>query len=165
MEFCSGKTLMAMLLDTAPVTTILRGIHDLALRLREIHQAGYAHNDLKMDNVIVDTSPDGAVRARVIDLGLCTRLGKSPGFQGEPEEHRHVAPELLQTGVATVESDLFSLGFILRTVLRAYASSFPEDFELLHLARAMICPDPHWRPSFQMCLDVLADNLDAPRQE
>lgn len=80
MEFCAGKTLTAMIKDAAPVGTLLRGIHDLALKVQEIHQAGYAHNDLKPDNVILETSGDGAVRARVIDLGLCTRLGVSPGF-------------------------------------------------------------------------------------
>ncbi|XP_063601901.1 serine/threonine-protein kinase PknG-like [Penaeus indicus] len=165
MEFCAGETLTAMMKARAPVGTILRGVHDLALKVREIHQAGYAHNDLKPDNVILETSADGAVRARVIDLGNCTRFGVSPGFQGKPEAHRHVAPELFQRGVGTVESDTFSLGIILRLVLGTYASSFPEDFELLHLARAMMCPDPHWRPRFPMCLAVLADNRDAPRQE
>ncbi|XP_047481691.1 serine/threonine-protein kinase/endoribonuclease IRE1-like [Penaeus chinensis] len=166
MEFCAGKTLTAMMKGKAPVGTILRGMHDLALKVREIHQAGFAHNDLKPDNVILETSTDGAVRARMIDFGLCTRLGVSPGFEGKPEGHRHVAPELLRRGVATVESDTFSLGILLRLVLGTYASSFPEkDFELLHLAEAMICPDPHWRPRFQMCLEVLADNRDAPRRE
>lgn len=76
-----------------------------------------------------------------------------------------MAPELLQMGIATVESDTFSLGVILCVVLRTYVSSFPDDFELLHLARAMVCPDPHWRPRFRLCLDVLAGNLDAPRRE
>lgn len=47
---------MEMLKDAAPVGTILQGIYDLALKLQEILQAGKAHNDLKPDNVILETS-------------------------------------------------------------------------------------------------------------
>ncbi|XP_042893993.1 mitogen-activated protein kinase kinase kinase mlk-1-like [Penaeus japonicus] len=166
MEFCKGKTLRRMLLDDDPVEIVIRGIYDLALKVRQIHRRGYAHNDLKLDNVVVKPSADGReVTARVIDLGLCTRLGVSPGFQGEPEDFRHIAPELLKMGVATVESELFALGNILDLAVQWYSESFPEDCELRHLAQAMTCPDPHWRPDFQMCLDVLADNLDVPLQE
>lgn len=128
MEFCVGKTFVAMLSDAAPVSALLRGIHDLAPRLREIHQAGYVHSDLKLDNVILEEGDDGSVRARVIDLGLCTRLGESPGFQGLPESHPHGAPELLRDGVASVESEVFSPGMILKGVLQVHASSFAELF-------------------------------------
>ncbi|XP_027213610.2 uncharacterized protein [Penaeus vannamei] len=113
MEYCNGKTLQAMLMEAAPVGTLLRGIHDLALRLREVHQAGFAHNDLKIDNVILEVTTDGAVRGRLIDLGLSTRLGESPGLLANPKDFPHIAPELLRRGAATVESDLFSLGAIL----------------------------------------------------
>jgi len=165
MEFCIGKTFLTMLSDTTPVSTLLRGIHNLVLRVREIHQAGYVHNDLKLDNVILEEGADSSVRARVIDLGLCTRLGEIPGFQGVPENHPHIAPELLRNGVASVESDVFSLGMMLKGVLQVHARSFPQEFELFHLAQAMTRLAPRERTPFQRCVDVLADNLDVPRQE
>lgn len=114
---------MEMLKDAAPVGTILQGIYDLALKLQEILQAGNAHNDQKPDNVILETSALGAVRPCAIDLGLCTRLAESPGFQGDPEVSRHLAPELFQRGVAIAETELFSLGFLLCVVLGTYFSS------------------------------------------
>nr|XP_027218122.1 hormonally up-regulated neu tumor-associated kinase homolog B-like [Penaeus vannamei] len=165
MDYCGGGTLQSMLKDAAPVGAVLRAVHDLALRLEEIHRAGYAHNDLKVDNVMVETGADGRVRARLIDLGLCGRLGESPGLEGDPKVHRHVAPELLRRGVSSVESETYSLGYVLRDVLRAYAGSLPRESELRCLARAMTCPDPLRRPAYQLCLAGLADSLEAPRRE
>ncbi|XP_037790107.1 probable myosin light chain kinase DDB_G0275057, partial [Penaeus monodon] len=128
--------------DKAPVSTILRGIYDLALRVQDIHLAGFAHNDIKKDNVILETSADGLeVTARLIDLGLSTRLGVCPGFSGDPEFFSHMAPELLQMGVVSVESDLYSIGNILRSVLERYPKAFPEECQLSFIAWNMTCSE------------------------
>ncbi|XP_063587689.1 spermatocyte protein spe-8-like [Penaeus indicus] len=161
MQFCPGKTLKDMLEEKAPVSTILRGIYDLALKVQDIHLAGFAHNDIKSDNVILETSADGLeVTARVIDLGLSTRLGLRPGFQGDPGFLRHMAPELLQMGAASVESDLYSFGNILRSVMEQYSEAFPEECQLRFMVWNLTCSQPEWRPPFQMFLDVLANSLD-----
>ncbi|XP_047469404.1 calcium-dependent protein kinase 2-like [Penaeus chinensis] len=159
MEFCPGRTLKDMLEEKASVSTILRGIYNLALRLQDIHLAGFAHNDIKPDNVILQTS-GLEVTARIIDLGLSTRLGLRPGFQGDPEFFRHMAPELLQRGMTSVESDLYSIGNILRSVMERYPESFSEGCQLSFLVWNMTSSIPGSRPPFEMFLDVLANNLD-----
>ena len=38
--------------------------------LKKLHRAGIAHNDVKLDNLIVEETGSGGVRVRIIDFGL-----------------------------------------------------------------------------------------------
>ena len=44
--------------------------------LQQIHSFGYAHSDLKMDNVCARLGSDGRVKFTLIDFGVVTKLNK-----------------------------------------------------------------------------------------
>ena len=98
----------------------------IARAVGELHRAGFVHRDLKPANILLrrDGSPV------IVDLGLLKRL--APAAPTRPAENSvsriggrplgvgtvgFAAPEQLIQGVATVESDVFALGKILRAAL------------------------------------------------
>lgn len=50
-------------------------IKQLADALTEIHSRGVFHRDIKLDNIVIETGPDGP-RVRIIDFGSGTSLSE-----------------------------------------------------------------------------------------
>lgn len=112
-----------------------RWYRDVAAGLQHLHEAGFAHGDIKPTNILIDATG----RAVLIDFGLATALSaesQPPGyekthvvfqssrvFRGTPA---FTAPELLAGGSPTKESDWYSLGatfFFARTGVTYYPSA------------------------------------------
>ncbi|MFE9766964.1 serine/threonine-protein kinase [Streptomyces sp. NPDC005808] len=92
--------------------------------LRRAHDAGVLHRDLKPANVLI--ADDG--RAVLTDFGIAqvagaTTLTESGAFVGSPE---YTAPERMSGARTGPESDLWSLGVLLCTVLSG-ESPFHRD--------------------------------------
>ncbi|MFE0512480.1 serine/threonine-protein kinase [Streptomyces sp. NPDC058964] len=98
---------------------------DLLSALRTAHAAGVLHRDIKPANVLVESGTDRVV---LTDFGIAqvagaTTLTETGSFVGSPE---YTAPERM-SGVRTgPESDLWSLGALLCTVLSG-ESPFRRD--------------------------------------
>ncbi|MEV5989445.1 serine/threonine-protein kinase [Streptomyces sp. NPDC052051] len=93
--------------------------------LRRAHDAGVLHRDLKPANVLVEAGTDRVV---LTDFGIAqvagaTTLTESGSFVGSPE---YTAPERMSGERTGPESDLWSLGALLCTVLSG-ASPFHRD--------------------------------------
>jgi serine/threonine protein kinase/tetratricopeptide (TPR) repeat protein len=120
MEFLDGETLTARLkrgpLPEIEARTIASQIcHGLA----EAHRHGVVHGDLKSNNVILASSPDGSMRAVITDFGLAhgpvTPQGDSVPFGGSGEvggTPGYMAPELWKGAKPTTASDVYALGVI-----------------------------------------------------
>ena len=106
----------------------------VAKAVQDLHDAGYIHRDLKPGNVLV--RPDG--EPVLIDLGLIKRRGTAVTdpivrhgrgvsiIDGKPVgvgTLDYAAPEQLLKGEASVQSDVFALGKMLRAM---YAGSPPS---------------------------------------
>ena len=106
----------------------------VAKAVQDLHDAGYIHRDLKPGNVLV--RPDG--EPVLIDLGLIKRRGTAVTdpivrhgrgvsiIDGKPVgvgTLDYAAPEQLLKGEASVQSDVFALGKMLRAL---YAGSPPS---------------------------------------
>ena len=84
--------------------------------LQRLSKNGFAHNDIKDDNVCVLDEEKGPV-ATVIDLGQATRIG-GPGpysYHSHPEHYPWNAPELLLRNPepCSEASEAYSLAFMI----------------------------------------------------
>jgi serine/threonine protein kinase len=108
--------------------------------LAHIHEAGILHRDIKPANVLL--APDGTPRvtdfgiAKTDDTTALTRTGQVVGTL------KYLAPEVIEGAPATVASDLYSLGVLLREV--AGTRSPPQAGALID---ALTARGPEHRPS------------------
>lgn len=63
---------------------------DICVKVREIHQKGIIHNDLKLDNLMVDEGR----KVHVIDFNNAVENGKPFCYTGQPHALPWLAPEL-----------------------------------------------------------------------
>jgi eukaryotic-like serine/threonine-protein kinase len=102
MELVSGKPL-----DVAPprdMMDILDTFIAAAQGLRAMHQMGYAHCDIKPNNILRNEAGE----VKVIDFGQSCRIGTvKERIQGTPD---YIAPEQVTRRPISVQTDVFNLG-------------------------------------------------------
>ncbi|AXI78779.1 serine/threonine protein kinase [Peterkaempfera bronchialis] len=165
MEYIRGLTLRDFMaehgaLELSVVASVAVGIcHVLA----EAHALGIVHRDIKPENVMI-TEREGLIK--VLDFGIArfaeetgrTRLTKTGDMPGTVD---YMAPEQFEGHVATVSSDLYSLGCVIyemaagRPVFKG-ASAF--DYQRWHLYESPI-PLERVNPDFPRQFLDLADSL------
>ncbi len=94
-----GRRALSLLCAAADVLTV-------------VHRAGLLHGDVKPENMIVRGGGDIAF----VDLGLATALREGGGELLGLTPH-YAAPEVLAGGAVSVQSEVFSLGIILKELL------------------------------------------------
>ena len=115
-----GKRLRASLsarpLKAKPALEI---VTQVATGLAAVHKKGLVHRDIKPSNIMVSSEEEGALTAKIIDLGLAKAMNESlsqaaisaPGvFVGTPE---FASPEQFAGVAVDIRSDLYSLGVVL----------------------------------------------------
>ncbi len=118
MEYIDGEDLASLLrrvgrLSSDKAREIARQV---CAGLAAAHAKGVLHRDLKPANVMID----GRGHARITDFGLAV-ISDRPRAAEVAGTPAYIAPEQLAGEVASVSSDLFSLGLILYNSLRADA--------------------------------------------
>ena len=126
MEFVEGETLENLIKRSGrlEVKLALEIATQVAAGLAAVHKQNLVHRDIKPSNIMVRLKEEGAVTAKIIDLGLAktrqtNRLLKprfqSPGaFAGTPE---FASPEQFAGVGVDIRSDLYSLGVTLWEML------------------------------------------------
>jgi serine/threonine protein kinase len=114
-EFIEGRTLSQWMVDNPkPEIETVRGIvEQIAKGLQAFHRLEMLHQDLRPDNIMVDTT--GTVK--IIDFGATRVAGiaemESPLARGDIlGTAQYTAPEYFLGEPGTARSDLFSLGVI-----------------------------------------------------
>jgi serine/threonine protein kinase len=77
--------------------------------LAHIHSSGYVHLDLKPSNVLFDDIG----RPLVADFGQARALGPAGIVKAPPLYRKSLPPEVLSTGHAVVQSDIYQIGILL----------------------------------------------------
>ena len=137
MEFVRGETFRQSLQQGALSLVDLLGVFaQVCEALHLAHEHGVIHRDLKFDNIMITRRPGGAVHAQVLDFGVAkmlrrdlnlTRGGQLPGTPGI------IAPELADQSAPSPQSDLYSIGVLLYTVLCGSPPfQGPNDLALMH---------------------------------
>lgn len=84
----------------------IRVCQDATDGVQHLHSAGFLHNDLKNNNILIHRK-----RAFIIDLGKACDASLPPSKKYSTF-YSHIAPEVLQGRCCSFESDIFSLGQI-----------------------------------------------------
>lgn len=102
MEYVEGKALDVKLPPT--MMEVIDTFIQVAQGMRAMHQMGYAHCDMKPNNILL--TPQGI--AKVIDYGQSCKIGTiKERIQGTPD---FIAPEQVARRPVTVQTDVFNLG-------------------------------------------------------
>jgi tetratricopeptide (TPR) repeat protein/TolB-like protein len=159
MEFLDGPTLAAEL-RTGPVPEREARViaRQICAGLAAAHRGQVVHGDLKSNNIILTTAPDGSMRAVITDFGLArglqpenAPLGGSGGVVGGARDY--MAPELRNGEKPSVASDIYALGCICYEMLSG--SRLREPGAPGEEARARKLPrvHPKWDRILARCLD------------
>lgn len=110
-EFCEEGTLDRFLANVGRCGRlddfrIFKILQDLCLGLKEIHDAGFMHLDMKPANILINF--EGALK--IADFGLAQARSSTERVDVEGDRE-YMAPEML-TGSVGQEADVFSLGLM-----------------------------------------------------
>src|SRR5256885_11585853 len=109
MELVPGKTLREIVTERGPLPPheVSRLIRQVAAALDAAHAAGVVHCDVKPANVIVD--PRGI--AKLTDFGIA-RAARDKDEQELLGTARYIAPERVEGGEVTAQTDVYGLGLL-----------------------------------------------------
>jgi serine/threonine protein kinase len=184
MNFVRGPTLAERVAaGPLPLDEVFALTRRLAATLAAIHAAGYVHQDISPENVIL---PDGNARAAVlIDFGIAIDLRRPAAqrrlidFAGKLS---FASPEQLLGAATTEASDLYSLGLVIAAATRgckldvgcddmsarAASATLPRlsdmPTELVPILERLLQPDPRARRSAQWLAGQLAEQAPADNQ-
>lgn len=144
LDDCGGRMFLAMELVRGPTLSDLVSMHgplpvddacmyvrDIARALRDLHQSGVVHRDVKPENVIV-VETKGERVAKLLDFGLAadtgagadarmTRMGERPGTR------HYMSPEQAWDAPAHPVFDIYALGVTFFEVLTGHPPFFELD--------------------------------------
>lgn len=145
MELILGRSLGQLVDEEHPLPTsrfeaLLGPVCEV---LEEVHAAGILHRDVKPENILVATRPDGSPCVKLVDFGLVMGLAALPSsgprltplgvVSGTPE---YMSPEQCRGAGYGPTSDLYSLGAVLYELIAGeppFVGSTPMDVFLQHL--------------------------------
>jgi len=111
---------MHLLLGKTNPLLAKRILLDIARGLDTLHTAGFAHRDIKLDNVMLEfNEADEFVRAVIIDFGFTMRVCEIPrgSQQGSIS---YSAPEIPQNRFCSEKVDIWAFGVIVFAILHGY---------------------------------------------
>jgi len=117
MEYVKGHTLKQLLKKRGPIPykEAVWMIKQLAGALMEAHRKGMIHRDVKSQNVLI--KDDGTIK--LTDFGIALAQGdiQITGKDSILGSVHYLAPEITRGQVATMQSDIYSLGIVFYELL------------------------------------------------
>lgn len=128
MEYITGQTLTDRINGKPmPEYEVVSLGQQLAAALREAHQCGVIHRDLKPGNILL--TADG--EAKVLDFGLALLQSEGTDTISKVKLEgtvQYIAPEVLRGGMPDERSDLYSLGAVLYEMATGRSPHARENF-------------------------------------
>ena len=178
-EYVSQGNLTDLLQAGLPIRGLLRIIKDVAMGLGHLHECGFAHNNLCIENILVRT--DGS--AVLADYRWSSPLQQphaDPGALSEINLNSGTAsPEILQRHVTSPSSDFFALGVVLyqsivgeqpfvgtttnellEQITQRPLPTLPQQFlEFRPLLEVLLAASPHKREAAPALLNELVETV------
>ncbi len=116
MEYIEGKTLHRVLREETTISEarVSHVARQICRSLREAHEIGVVHRDLKPGNILLTNRGDENDVVKVLDFGLvkdvtgdAEDLTQQGLFMGSP---KYMAPEQITGGEISARTDIYSLG-------------------------------------------------------
>ncbi|MBD2101159.1 serine/threonine protein kinase [Leptolyngbya sp. FACHB-261] len=157
MDYCEGGTLRALVQEDVRLSlpVVLNLTCEVLVGLKQAHQQGIIHCDIKPENILLNLSPTSWT-ARISDFGIA-RLGQEleaatrsgvgrsrtveDSSQGNTGSPAYMAPERFY-GEFSVCSDLYAVGIMLYEMLlgRRPFSGMPAELMSAHLNQPVELP-------------------------
>jgi serine/threonine protein kinase/predicted ATPase len=174
MEFVEGETLQKLIKRSGrlEVKLALEVTTQVAAGLSAVHERNLVHRDIKPSNIMVKLEEEGAVTAKIIDLGLAKAATDAPAdaaislpgaFAGTPE---FASPEQFAGIGVDIRSDLYSLGVTLWEMLTGKTPFRGTPSEVMHQHQHALLPVEQLRDVPQpvaALLEVLLEKDPAER--
>ncbi|OPB44072.1 protein kinase WEE1, cell cycle control [Trichoderma guizhouense] len=160
-EFCEEGTLDKFLANIGQVGRlddfrIYKILQDLCLGLKEIHEAGFMHLDMKPANILVTF--EGVLK--IGDFGLAQAVSEDVRVDIEGDRE-YMAPEMLE-GKADQSADIFSLGLMtLETAANVMLPDNGPTWVALRSGDLSEVPSLTWTPSSDVQRDALGNPADS----
>jgi eukaryotic-like serine/threonine-protein kinase len=126
-------------------------VRDCLAALAALHREGIVHGDIKPSNIMLKRTGN----AKIVDLGSAVDLALAQ--QRRTCTPAYAAPELLDGGESTPQSDLASLGYVLIEMLAGVSpfEGLSNYKELLEAKRFLAQRLPHFLPEEVVRSDLL----------
>jgi|HubBroStandDraft_4_1064222.scaffolds.fasta_scaffold03063_7 serine/threonine protein kinase len=169
MEFVDGEDLASLLrrIGRLPDDKAVEVAQQVCAGLGAAHGSGVLHRDLKPANVMID----GKGRARITDFGLAIPASEANRQSGTAGTLGYLAPELLDGGAPSVQSDVYALGLVLYELFTGRKAFDASSLAELHRRQTETTPrlpssvvknfDPAVERAILRCLD--RDPFQRPR--
>ncbi len=179
MELLEGETLDQLVEDAPlPPAEGVDLVRQVLSGLAAAHEQGVLHRDLKTENVVVVTRPDGIRVAKLLDFGLVKfvdddRWGEGRALTAFGEvmgTPAYMSPEQCTGETADARSDVYAMGAVLFEMLTG-EWPFMEESRTEMMRAHLMAPIPkvadrrpelHPRPELQALIDrAMAKEVDA----
>ncbi len=167
-EYIKGQTVSQWIIDhpNPPLKQVRGYIEQLASALRSLHRQDVIHQDLKSDNVMINS----ADRIKVIDFGAVHTAGlaelASVLERQQPEGTlNYTAPEYMMGERAGKNADLFSLGVITYEMLTGkypFKEQSIHKFQLKNYSHMSYISVRHYRSDLPEWVDSTLKKACAP---
>ncbi len=133
MEYADGTPLSALVAeDPVTISEAIEYTRQILLGLKHAHDEGLIHRDIKLENIVKCTEPDGRVTLKILDFGMAReqfseddtgRITHTGVVLGTPQ---YMAPEQASNEKVDARVDLYAAGV---TLFRLIAGKpiFPGD--------------------------------------
>ena len=119
MEYIRGKSLKQLIKQRGPLyyTEAISMMKQLCSAIMEAHRNGIIHRDIKSQNVIIKA--DGTVKVLDFGIALANNAMQITNDDSVLGSVHYLAPEVAKGEVASMQSDIYSLGVVFYELLTA----------------------------------------------